>query len=423
MTRKHIKFWLLGAAAIAVISGAGFAADDHGHGHGHEAGEESHDSPKTEEHGHDHDDDHGDDDGHGHGGDEHGDEHGHEEGAVHLTPAQIDAAGIRVAPVTAGTIGKSVNVPGRIVPDENRMAQVTPKITGTVTSVKKNLGDTVQKGDVLAEIESREMADAAAEYQAAVKSEELTRSMLSREKTLWERKITAEQEYLNARNAHQEAAIKTDLARQKLRALGYDDAALKRGLSRFHILAAPVSGRIIDRNITPGAFADTGKAAFTVADLSVVWVDIALPPGDIAAVREGQPARIVNGTVDIDGKVIFISPAINPDTGAAKAIIEIPNTDGSWRPGLFVTAAIATGNAESANALTVPRDAIQTIEGKPSVFVRTDEGFMTRPVTTGRSDGTRIEIISGVAPGETIAVTGTFTIKAELGKSEAEHVH
>lgn len=393
MMNKRFKFALLGVAALALISGGVFAGDDHGHGH-EEAGE------------------------HGHDGDE-----DHAEGVIRLTPAQIDAAGITVAPVSAETITGSMTVPGRIVPDETRMAQVTPKIAGTVTSVKKNLGDSVEKGETLAEIESREMADAAAEYRAAVQSEEITRTILNRERTLWERKITAQQDYLDARNAHQEASIRTELARQKLRTLGHDDASLKRGVSRFHILNAPIAGRIIEREITPGAFADTGTPAFTVADLSVVWANIALPPDAMGTVREGQSARITGGAGETGGTVIFISPAVDTDTGAAKAIIEIPNPDGLWRPGLFISASIVAGDEKTDAGLSVPKSAIQTVEGKPSLFVRTDEGFEIRPVTTGRDDGTRVEIISGVKQGEPVAVTNSFTLKAELGKAEAEHSH
>ncbi len=409
MTKKHVKFWLLGAAALAIISGAGFAGDEHGHGHAHEESETSHDDGKKEQHGHDHDE----------AGE---DEHGHEEeGSVHLTPAQIGAAGIEIIRIAAGTLNKEIGVPGRIVTASDRMAQIVPRVNGTVMNVGKNLGDKVEKDEILAEIESREMADAVAEYRAALKSAELAGSTLKREKSLWERKVTAEQDYLAARNAHAEAAIAVDLSRAKLKTLGYDEKANKGALSRFHALRAPIAGRVIARDIVPGAFADTTKAAFTIADLSVVWVEIAVPPSDLSFAAEGQRARVVGGGMETDGKVIFLSPAIDPETGAAKAIIEIDNKDGSWRPGLFVTAAIGTGT-QTAN-LVVPRDAIQTIEGKQVVFVETEEGFEKRDIVSGRSDGKNVEIISGLSSGERIAATNTFTLKAELGKSEAEHAH
>jgi cobalt-zinc-cadmium efflux system membrane fusion protein len=104
----------------------------------------------------------------------------------------------------------------------DRMAQIVPKVGGTVTEARKNLGDTVEKGEVLALIESREMAESVADYLAAKRAEELARTTFNREKGLWDKKITAEQDYLTAKNAHQEAKIKLDLAKQKLQALGHD---------------------------------------------------------------------------------------------------------------------------------------------------------------------------------------------------------
>lgn len=393
MTKNCIKFWLLGAAALALVTAGGVYANarenDHGHSHAHEETEKSHD-------------DHG------------------EEGVVHLSAAQIDAAGIKTAPVSVTSLTGEISVPGRVVPSGDHMAQIVPKVSGTVASVKKNLGDSVAKGDILAEIESREMADAAAEYQAAALSEELARKSLEREKSLWEKKITAEQEYLNARNMHQEAAIKVELARQKLGTLGHDGKSMK-GVSRFHTLRAPIDGRIIARDIVPGSFADTAKAAFTIADLGVVWIESAIPANDIAKLQEGQIARITSYNHEAEGQITFLSPAIDPETGAAKAIITLDNADGTWRPGLFVTAAIGTGMDDS--ALTVPADAVQTIEGKKVVFVRNDEGFERRDIALGRETGNRVEVLSGINPGEIIAVTNSFTLKAELGKSEAEHSH
>lgn len=408
MTKQRVKYWLLGTAFIALMMGGGVyaAEDDHGHGHVHEEAEESHDKAGRESHGHAHDDEH---------------THGDEEGSIHLTQAQIEAAGIVLAPAAPGALTKEISVPGRIVPAADRMAQIVPRVSGTVHAIKKNLGDMVEKDEILAEIESREMADAVAEYRAASKAVELANSTFKREKTLWERKITAEQDYLSARNAQAEAVIAADLARAKLRTLGYDEKADKGALSRFHALRAPISGRVIARDILPGAFADTGKAAFTIADLSHVWVDIAVPPSDLPFAAEGQSVRITSSHGNTEGTVIFLSPAIDPETGAAKAIVEIDNDDGTWRPGLFVTAAIGTGTQDA--ALMVPKTALQTIEGKPSVFVRTDDGFEKREITTGRDDGKNVEILSGIARGEIIATSNTFTLKAELGKSEAEHAH
>jgi len=449
MKQSKTRMILLAGVAFAALSGVSVwgiltspshAADEHGHeqgkethnkveehgdGHAHEEGEEKNDHEK-EEHNHGHEE--SKDDGHGHG-DEHGHEEGeHAEGVVKLTTEQIATADIKVAVLGSGTLAREVNVPGKIVAAADRMAQIVPKVGGTVTEAKKNLGDTVKKGEVLALIESREMAEAVADYLAAKRNEELARTTFAREKGLWQKKITAEQDYLNAQNAHQAAQIQLDLTRQKLQALGHDAEMLKSFETveaadklRFHELRSPLDGRIIGRELTLGEYVDATHSAFTVADLSLVWVETAIAPADLPFVQEGQNANIMGSGGKVTGKLIFVSPAIDPETRAAKAIIELENKDGKWRPGEFANAAIATSAQEI--DLIIPKEALQTIEGKPVVFVRTEAGFEKRDIVIGREDSRHVEVISGITKGESLAVSGTFTLKAELGKAEAEHEH
>lgn len=428
MKKTKLKTFLIASVAVIALSGGfayqkftmpSYAADEHGDSHAHEEGEESHDQGGEEKHGHGHEDEHG----HEEGGEEHG-----EEGVVKLDAAQMSAAGIKVSEVGPGTLAKEVAVPGKIVAAADRMAQIVPKVEGVVTEARKNLGDTVEKGEVLALIESREMAEAVADYLAAKRAEELARTMYEREKGLWEKKITAEQDYLNAKNAHQEAQIRLDLTRQKLQALGHDaetlkayDGAQAENNLRFHEIRSPLAGRVIGRELTLGEYVDTTHTAFTVADLSVVWVETAIAPNDLPFVKEGQQAVISGGNGKAEGKLIFISPAIDPETRSAKAIIELDNKDGNWRPGDFTNAAIATAAQKS--DIIVPKEAVQSIEGKNVVFVKTDEGFEKRVVGLGREDSRHVEIVSGLEFGEPVAVSGTFTLKAEFGKAEAEHSH
>ena len=103
---------------------------------------------------------------------------------------------------------------------------------------------------------------------------------------------------------------------------------------------------------------------------------------------------------------------------AARVVAEITNGDGVWRPGSFVTAAIAV--AEQSVPLAVPTSAIQTIGGDKVVFVRTAEGFEKRPVVLGRDDGRFTEIATGLKPGEIIAASNTFPLKAEFLKGQAQ---
>lgn len=389
MTRTT-KQRLLGGIAALILLGAAMpgaiAADDHGHAHEEEGS--------------------------------HGDEHA--EGSIELSADQIKAADIQVMVAGPGELAKEISVPGNITAAADRMAQVVPKASGTVYEARKNIGDTVKKGDVLALIESREMAEAVAEYQAAGRAADLSRATFKREQSLWDKKITAEQDYLMAKNAHQEAGIRLDLAKQKLQALGHD-GKIAASNTRFHELKAPLDGRVIARELTLGEYVDTSHTAFTIADLGTMWVETAIPSGDIAFLKEGQIATIAGNGHTGTGTLTFISPAIDADTRAAKAIITLPNPDGLWRAGDFATAAIAT--SAQAVPLAVLKDALTSIDGKPALFVKTDHGFEKRDVITGREDSRMVEITAGLKNAEQVAVSNVFTLKAELGKSEAEHTH
>ena len=191
--------------------------------------------------------------------------------------------------------------------------------------------------------------------------------------------------------------------------------------SRYHELKSPLDGLVVERELTLGEFVDTSHKAFTVADLSVLWVETAIAPDDLRKVKEGQTAIINGGGKQGEGKLIFVSPVINPDTRSAKAIIELGNADGTWRSGDYANASIITDTQQA--GLIVPQAAVQMIEGKPVVFVKSEGGFEKRDITVGKKDVDYIEVASGLVPNEEVAIGNTFVLKAEAGKSEAEHSH
>lgn len=385
-------------------------------GHKHAEGEKGHAEEKKSADGHDHG-----------AGAEHKEEAGGE-GFIKLSAAQIEAAGIDIAPAVSGKLVKEIAVPGRIAVNANAQAKIVPKLSGTAARIEKQLGDTVKKGDLLVSIESREIADAKAEYLASWRAEELARSISEREERLWKQKVTAEQDYLTAKNTQQAAQIKLDLAHQKLHAIGLEDDDIKalpkladESAYRSYEIRSPINGRVTSRDIVLGQIVGTDKEIFTIADLSKVWVELAIAPGDLSFAREGQEVRVQVGSRTATAKVIALSPVIDPETRSAKAIAELDNAAGEWQLGDYANAKLISGGQEA--QVLVPLGAIQTINGKKAVFVSEGGGFRMKPVTTGREDSVHAEIISGLEFGETIATTNTFTLKAELGKSEAEHEH
>jgi cobalt-zinc-cadmium efflux system membrane fusion protein len=154
-----------------------------------------------------------------------------------------------------------------------------------------------------------------------------------------------------------------------------------------------------------------------------VWVNFSAYPRDLAFVRPGQQVRIAAGDSipDAQGSISYVAPVIDEQTRTALARTVLPNPNGAWRPGLFVTAIIEVGAADV--PLLIPTEAVQTIEGKATVFVQTPEGFEARPVTLGRANEAHVEVLSGLESGERYAATDTFILKAELAKGEATHQH
>lgn len=372
----------------------------------------------------------GKEDGHGHGAGG-AEKEGGKEGVLKLAPDQIAAAKIETAKASDGTLARRLTVPGTVAPAADRIARVAAKVVGTVAELNKQLGDTVAKGEVVAILDSREVAEAKSEYLAAQVNFDLQKTLFEREQMLFQKNITAEQQFLRARTTFTEAQLRFDLARQKLSALGVPDKEIA-GLSRQstalqrYELRAPLAGRIVERLVNLGAPVGgegQAKELYGIADLSQVWVDLAVSPRDLPLVKEGQAVQVTAGGMNerAEGKIVFKSPMLNPETRSARVVAQIANKNGAWQPGTFVTAGIVV--EEQKTPLVVPKTALQTVGKDQVVFVRTPEGFEKREVVLGRSTGEAAEIVFGLDPGEEIAVANTFTLKAELGKSEASHAH
>jgi cobalt-zinc-cadmium efflux system membrane fusion protein len=367
-------------------------------------------------------------DPHGHG---HGHE-GHAHGAIKLSAAQIEAARIEIANAEAGTIARRLNVPGAVIMDADRVGRVAAKVVGTVAELRKRLGDEVSKGEVVAILESREVADAKSEYLGAVVAFDLQKTLFDREQMLWDRRIIPEQQFLRTQTALSQAKLRVDLARQKLSALDLSESEVADlpnkpiATLRQKEIRAPLGGRVVERKVDLGApVGGEGheKELYVIADLSSVWLELSVPTSDLALVREGQPVAITAGGDGNSpaGKIIFTSPVLDRETRSARVIAAMENKELAWRPGSYVGAQITL--EEQPVDLCVPRAALQTIAGEQVVFVRTEEGFEKREVVLGKADERTVEIVFGLDPGEPIAVANTFILKAELGKSEADHGH
>ena len=158
-----------------------------------------------------------------------------------------------------------------------------------------------------------------------------------------------------------------------------------------------------------------------VADLSSVWIDLTVHQRDLASVRQGQEVRIDfgHGLPDATGVLAFVSPAVDKQTRTANARVVLPNPDGVWRPGVFVTGRVATASSQA--NLVVPTSAIQDLDGEAAVFVEHDGAFEPRPVRIGQRTGDTAEVLSGLETGERVVVKNGFALKAEMNRGALEH--
>jgi membrane fusion protein, heavy metal efflux system len=352
----------------------------------------------------------------------------HHDDAIKLTPAQIEAGQFGVAEVRGGELGKRIRVPGAIIPSGDRIARVAVRLVGTVAELRKRLGDSVEAGDVVAVIESREVADAKSEYLAARLVFGLQETLFNRSTRLFEGKVLSENDYLRARATFEDARVKIETARQKLFALGLTAGQIEalpqqpvESLRRQE-LRAPIAGRIAERRVEIGALVGREgleSELFVIVDPAVVWVDLAIPATELDHIHEGQNITISAGENSSPATIMFVSPLLDKDTRAARVVASVDNAAGKWRPGAFVTADI-TMDKETA-ARVVPVAALQTLKGESVVFVRNAEGFEARKVGIGRRDARIAEITTGLSVGEHVATQNTFTLKADLGKSELDH--
>jgi cobalt-zinc-cadmium efflux system membrane fusion protein len=350
-------------------------------------------------------------------------------GLLPMSDEQIKLAQIDLVDVGPAAIAKRLVVPGSVVPDADRIAHVSVKLSGTVAELRKNIGEDVAKGEVIAVLESREVADAKSEYLAAGLTNDLQQDLSTRDKTLWDSRVGTEQQYLRSRNAAAQTEMRLKIARQKLLALGLGEGEITavpgapEASLRRQDVRSPISGRVAERKVELGTAVGRDSLEtelFVVVDLSRVWVELSVASSDLPSIKEGQPVQIsARGLTETAiGKVVFVSPLVDKDTRTARVVAEIQNPDRMWRPGSFVTAAIALN--ERTVPVVVPATAIQKLDGQPIVFVRTKGGFEKRDVVLGEREDQSLEIVSGLTPGESIAATNTFPLKAELSKPRDE---
>jgi membrane fusion protein, heavy metal efflux system len=358
-------------------------------------------------------------------------------GEITINGAAQQKAGIQVARIQLRAVPEYLTAAGQIVMNEERTAHIGSYTDGRVTEIHANIGDFVRQGAVLARMHSHDVHETRAAYETALESVSRQQStvayaerMRDRMVRLYELKSASKQEVekagadlrsaqtdlANARIAvEKEIAHLTDILRIPASAL----TNMNEEAEQVPVIA-PISGTVVNRIITPGTVVEPGEEVFTVSDLSTVWMIASVNEGEISKVRVGNQAQILSQAYPdqaFRGKVTRLGTELDPKTRTLQVRILIPNEGTKLRTGMYVNAQITQGL--SRQALFVPEEAIQDVNGSSVVFLRkADNTFEPKPIQIAHRLNGQAEVSAGLNSGDAVVVKGSFVVKSQMLKSQ-----
>lgn len=343
----------------------------------------------------------------GHGEEEAG---GHEEGFVALAAADAAKAGVLTTTVGRGG-GSELVLPGRVALAANGAAALGAPVSGTVERVHAAVGDHLRAGTQIVTVRSAEGASARAGRDAAEAGAKAAQAAAARDRRLFDAGVVSRQDWEASQATAEKALAELRAAHAQVAAHGAPSAG---GLVT---LRAPISGVVTRIDARVGGFLSQGGLVAEIVDQGQVEYVFDAPPASTDAIHVGDDIFVQRPDGGrASARIVAVAPSAQ---GAGAAIVRARPTAPAPQVGSIVSARVVL--AKGAGGLTVPADAVQTLEGRSVVFVAEPKGFRAAPVVVGRTAAGSVEILSGLKGGETIAGKGAFRLKAELGKGEAGH--
>lgn len=362
------------------------------------------------------------------------------EGTVEVPEAAQKNANIEVAAAAVTRVPGTLAVTGSVTPDEARVAHVRPLARGVVEQIAVSLGSRVTAGQTLLTYDNIELGQLVGQFlteQAALRQtrtdQQVRRTSLDRAEALIKIEAIAQQELdvRRAEVANAEAAVASAQARvsgveEQLHRFGLSDADLKalapdskeapHRVGSHSTLRAPFAGVVTKLNAANGEVVEPADEVFTIADISTVWVLADVYEKDLSKVtRDGTVAITVDAYPDrvFTGRITHVSDLIDPTTRTARVRCVVENKDGALKLDMF--AKVMLGTREDGQALAVPADAVQQVEGQAVVFTQESATrFVRHVVQIGRRSGDLVEILSGVDEGQRVVGKGSFYLKTAL---------
>jgi cobalt-zinc-cadmium efflux system membrane fusion protein len=341
-----------------------------------------------------------------------------EDRILELSPDAVSNLGLELVLIQPGQLQERMQLQGEIVLDESHMALVPSRLPGIVREIPVEVGQEVAQGDTLTILTSQELADRIMGYVGTEWAFRGAMEMIKRERALGEREISSEEQLLAAEQSYRQAETEHSVALQRMRALGYTEPMLHKYLERpdlqdltLYSIKAPISGRVISRNLQKGAAVEPGRVLFRIADLRQLWLRFNLPLRYLGAVGSDLAIKVVNEIAGVEGeaRISVIEDVMDSRSRTTPVRATLPNPEGHWRPGM--PARVEIDGIPTEVERIIPMVAVQTLEGRPVVFVETAPGmFKPQPVTLGRKDASRAELLEGPPIGAKVAAKNSFLL-------------
>jgi Cu(I)/Ag(I) efflux system membrane fusion protein len=321
--------------------------------------------------------------------------------SVRISPERVQLIGVRTAIVAERPVGTGLDLVGFVTPDETRLKRIQIRVAGWVQELFVNrTGEMVAAGQPLLTIYSPELYQSEQEYLIEARAQHEPDSSAS-----------------HAGMAHDAGGAASALTRLTL--LGVPPEEIAR-LSRVPVaiprltLRSTVNGTVLERNVTQGQYVSADVPLFAIADLSRVWVLADLYEMDFARVRVGDLATFSSDALpgrELRGRIEFVHPTVSIETRTLKIRMSLANPGGALKPGMYGKVRVV---GRGGSALVVPDEAVvNTGEHKYVFLARSDGHFEPRMVWTGAQDGDRVQILKGLAAGDTVVASASFLIDSE----------
>lgn len=354
---------------------------------------------------------------------DHADEPGHE-GAprqVHLSAEVVRDAKIQWAPVGKESLASTLTLPGDLSADPDKSGRISSPVAGRIEGVSFKEGSLVNRGDSLAVVRVPDLGRIRGAHLAATSKAKAARMNADRSKLLLDQHLTTTQTFLDAQAEADALDAEARALGEQLRAMGAA-AGGAAGSDYLLTIRSPVTGTVVHRDAVVGQPVGADQTLGAITDLGEVWFVGRVFEKDLGRLRVGAKAEVELNAFPrerFQGIVSYLGQQIDPVARTVTARIVIPNRDGLLRLGLFGNARVATGEDDGGPpTLVIPRSALTEISGKPTVFVRHQDGdFERHPVEVGASALGRVEITSGLREGEEVVTAGVFTLKSAVLKA------